>query len=272
VGILVGAVTLGSSGPHLVRWAVPAEHWRWVLLAAAASSFAGSLLILGVPHDGPHSVRAAAFSWGAVPRILRDRAILLANGGYLGHMWELYALWTWIAVWTTESEAVRTGSATGAVGAAGALAAFGVIGSGALGCALAGVAADRWGRTRVTALAMAVSGGCAALAGFVFGRPIGWMLPLLLVWGMSAVADSAQFSTAVSELAPPDLVGSALTLQTCLGFLLTTASIHLLPTLASGVGWRWVMVALVPGPALGIAAMLALRRRPEAVRLAGGRR
>ena len=272
VGILVGAVTLGTAGPHLVRWVVPAEHWRWVLLTAAGSAFAGSLLILRVPHDGPYAVRAATFSWGAIPRILRDRATLLANGGYLGHMWELYALWTWVALWITESEAVRTGGGAGAVGAAGALVALGVIGSGALGCWLGGVAADRWGRTGVTSVAMAISGGCAALAGLLFGRPLAVMLPLLLVWGISVVADSAQFSTAVSELAPPDLVGSALTLQTCLGFLLTTASIYLLPALARQMGWRWVMVALVPGPALGVASMLALRRRPEAVRLAGGRR
>jgi MFS family permease len=274
VGILVGAVTLGSAGPHLVRWAVPGEQWRWVLLAAAASAFAGAVLILRVPHDGPHSVRAAAFSWGAVPRILRDRATLLANAGYLGHMWELYALWTWVALWVTESEGLRRGTTgTGAgVDAAGALVAFGVIGSGALGCWIAGMAADRWGRTTVTSVAMAVSGSCAAVAGLVFGRPFAVMLPLLLIWGIAVVADSAQFSTAVSELAPPDLVGSALTLQTCLGFLLTTASIYLLPALARETGWRWAMAALVPGPALGVAAMLALRRRPEAVRLAGGRR
>lgn len=272
VGILVGAVTLGSAGPHLVRWAIPAEHWRWVLLAAAASAFAGSSLILRVPHDGPYAARATAFSWGAVPRILRDRPTLLANAGYLGHMWELYALWTWVALWVTESERVRTAGATGAVGAVGALIAFSVIGIGALGCWLAGVAADRWGRTSVTSIALAASGTCAALAGVLFSRPLLVLLPLLLVWGVSAVADSAQFSTAVSELAPRDLVGSALTLQTCLGFLLTTASIYLLPLLAREIGWRWVMAALVPGPALGVVAMLALRRRPEAVRMAGGRR
>ena len=270
VGVLVGALTLGSAAPHLVRWAVPVEDWRWVLEVAAAGALLGALLVLRVPHDGPYATRATAFSWSAVPRILRDRATLLANAGYLGHMWELYAMWTWIAVWVAASETARSGGAP--AGTAAALVAFAVIGSGAVGCWLGGVAADRWGRTSITSAAMVVSGACALVVGILFARPLPLLLPLLLVWGVSVVADSAQFSTAVSELAPPDLVGSALTLQTCLGFLLTTVTIYLLPTVAAAVGWRWVMMVLVPGPALGVVAMLALRARPEAARLAGGRR
>ncbi|MGH7671901.1 MAG: MFS transporter, partial [Gemmatimonadales bacterium] len=149
---------------------------------------------------------------------------------------------------------------------------FAVVGSGAIGCWLGGAYADRWGRTLVTSVAMVVSGGCALTAGLVFGSPLAALVPLLLVWGVTVVADSAQFSTAVSELAPPDYVGTALTLQTSLGFLLTCATIYLLPAVAGVVGWRWSMAVLAVGPAVGVTAMLALRRRPEAVRLAGGRR
>lgn len=272
IGILVGALTLGSAAPHLVRSVVPGESWRAVLLVAAGSAFAGALLVLRVPHDGPYAAPSPVFSWGAVPRILRDRAVVLANLGYLGHMWELYAMWTWMAAFVSASERARRGSDDGALAGLAALITFVVVGSGAVGCWLGGKYADRWGRTIVTSLAMAVSGTCALVVGRLFGQPLWLLLPLLLVWGVTVVADSAQFSTAVSELAPREYVGTALTLQTSLGFLLTCVTIYLLPLLAGGLGWRWTMATLAVGPAAGVWAMLALRRRPEAVKLAGGRR
>ena len=275
IGILVGALTLGSAAPHLVRWAAPPEAWRLVLGIAAASALAGGLLVLAVPHDGPFAAPSPPFSWSAAPRILRDRAVLLANLGYLGHMWELYAMWTWMAVFVAASERLRRG-AGGEGGtettALAALVTFAVVGSGAIGCWLGGKYADRWGRTLVTSAAMVVSGSCAIAAGLFFGGPLAALVPLLLLWGVTVVADSAQFSTAVSELAPTDYVGTALTLQTSMGFLLTCATIYLLPAVAAAIGWRWSMSALAIGPALGVWAMLALRRRPEAARLAGGRR
>jgi MFS family permease len=271
IGILVGALTLGSAVPHLVRWAAPPEAWRLVLGVAAVSALAGGLLVLAVPHDGPFAAPSPSFSWSAAPRILRDRAVLLANLGYLGHMWELYAMWTWMAVFVAESERLRRGAGAD-VTALAALVTFAVVGSGAIGCWLGGRYADRWGRTLVTSVAMIVSGTCALVVGFFFGGPLPVLVPLLVVWGISVVADSAQFSTAVSELAPPDHVGTALTLQTSMGFLLTCATIYLLPTVATAIGWRWSMSVLAIGPALGVWAMLALRRRPEAVWLAGGRR
>ena len=271
IGILVGALTLGSAAPHLVRWAVPPEAWRLVLGIAAASALVGGLLVLLVPHDGPFAAPSPPFSWSAAPRILRDRSVLLANLGYLGHMWELYAMWTWMAVFVAASERLRRGAGTETTALA-ALVTFVVVGSGAIGCWLGGKYADRWGRTLVTSAAMVVSGGCAIAVGLFFGGPLAALVPLLLVWGVTVVADSAQFSTAVSELAPPDYVGTALTLQTSLGFLLTCATIYLLPAVAAAIGWRWSMSVLAIGPALGVWAMLALRARPEAVRLAGGRR
>ena len=269
IGILVGALTLGSASPHLVRWAVSPAAWRIVLVVAALSAIAGGLLVLLVPSDGPFAAPSPPFSLSAAPQILRDRAVALANLGYLGHMWELYAMWTWIAVFVAASEHTRRGTEAD-VGGAAALVTFAVVGSGALGCWLGGKYADRWGRTVVTSVAMAVSGSCCLLAGFLFGAPLPVLLPLLLVWGVSIVADSAQFSAAVSELAPREYVGTALTLQTSMGFLLTCATIYLLPNVATGIGWRWSMTVLALGPALGIGAMLALRRRPEARLLAGG--
>jgi len=270
IGILVGALTLGSAFPHLVRWAVAAEHWRPVLGVAAAAALVGGALVLLVPHDGPYAAPAPRFSWSAVPRILRDRAMSLANLGYLGHMWELYAMWTWMAVFVAESERARAGGDPARAGLP-ALVTFAVVASGAIGCWLGGKYADRWGRTLITSVAMMLSGACALSVGFAFARPLPVLIPLLLVWGVTVVADSAQFSAAVSELAPRDLVGTALTLQTSLGFLLTCLTIYLLPAVAARVGWRWSMSVLALGPAVGVWAMLALRRRPEAAALAGGR-
>jgi len=271
IGILVGALTLGSASPHLVRWAVPPAAWRIVLIVAAMSAVAGGLLVLLVPNDGPYAAPSPPFSLAAAPRILRDRAVALANLGYLGHMWELYAMWTWIAVFVAESERARL-SAQADVTARAALVTFAIVGSGAIGCWLGGKYADRRGRTLVTSVAMLVSGSCALVVGLLFGAPLVVLAPLLLVWGVSIVADSAQFSAAVSELAPRDYVGTALTLQTSLGFLLTCATIYLLPMVARAIGWRWSMSVLAIGPALGVWAMLALRRRPESLRLASGRR
>ena len=271
IGILVGALTLGSAAPHLVRWAVPADAWRLVLGVAAASALLGGLLVLAVPNDGPFAAPSPPFSWSAAPPILRDRAVLLANLGYLGHMWELYAMWTWMAVFVAASERLRRGPGADTATLA-ALITFAVVGSGAIGCWLGGKYADRWGRTLVTSAAMVASGGCAILAGLFFGGPLVALVPLLVLWGVTVVADSAQFSTAVSELAPAEYVGTALTLQTSMGFLLTCATIYLLPAVATAIGWRWSMSVLAIGPALGVWAMLALRRRPEASRLAEGRR
>lgn len=270
IGTLVAALTLGSAAPHLVRWAAPPDAWRIVLVVAAISALAGGLLVLAVPNDGPYAAPSPPFSWSAAPRLLKDRAVALANLGYLGHMWELYAMWTWIAVFVAESERLRRGAGVDVTTLA-ALVTFAVIGSGAIGCWLGGKYADRVGRTLVTSVAMLVSGSCAIVVGLFFGSSLAVLLPLLLVWGVSVVADSAQFSAAVSELAPADYVGTALTLQTSLGFLLTCATIYLLPAVAAVIGWRWSMSVLAVGPACGVWAMLALRLRPEAARLAGGR-
>src|SRR3989442_581154 len=228
---------------------------------------AGSAALAAIATLGVAASRG--ITTGIACRLLTG--VALANLGYLGHMWELYAMWTWIAIFITASEHARRGADADVTGLA-ALVTFAVVGSGAIGCWLGGKYADRWGRTLVTSAAMVVSGSCASVVGLFFGAPLVALAPLLLVWGISVVADSAQFSAARSELAPSDYVGTALTLQTSLGFLLTCATIYLLPTVAAAIGWRWSMSVLAIGPVLGVWAMLALRRRPEALQLAGGGR
>jgi MFS family permease len=265
IGVLVGALTVGSALPHLIRAVGGVGQPRTVLYGAAALATVGGLLALRV-EPGPYQAPAAPFDPGAIGRILRDRATMLANGGYFGHMWELYAVWTWIPAFLVASTAARGGDPSAA-----SLVAFGTIAVGGAGAVLAGSAADQLGRTTVTAASLAVSGAACLTVGFLFGGPPVVLVPFLLVWGFAVVADSAQFSAAVSELAEDSYVGTALTLQTAVGFLLTTASIQLVPVLVEAVGWQWAFAPLALGPLVGIASMLWLRGLPEAARLAGGR-
>lgn len=269
IGILVGALTVGSAAPHLLRVAGGIGDWRLVLYLSAGLSVAGALIaILGL-RSGPYEAPAAPFDPHAVGRMLRDRPTMLANAGYFGHMWELYAVWTWIPLYLAASFA-RDGIPYTTPRLAGLLA-FATLAIGGLGAWVAGLAADRAGRTSVTSLSMAISGACCLTAGLVFGAPLWLVAPFCLLWGFAIVADSAQFSTCVTELAEPSYVGTALTLQTAVGFLLTTVTIRLLPVWQARWGWAWAFAPLALGPALGTAAMLRLRRRPEARRLAGGR-
>jgi MFS family permease len=179
-------------------------------------------------------------------------------------------MWTWVPAFLAASFLVA-GSEDAAFASA---AAFAIVAAGGLGCILAGALADRVGRTTLTIAAMAVSGGCALLIGFLFGATPALTVALGLVWGVTVVADSAQFSTAVSELSPPGTAGSALALQTASGFLLTGITILGIGLLApaTGAAWQIGFAVLALGPAVGIVAMWRLRRRPEAVKMAGGNR
>jgi MFS family permease len=266
IGVLIGALTLGKASPYLIN-ALSAESWQSNLWIASALATIGGLIVWIFLSDGPYTLPNAKFDLKQIKKVFANRGVRLANYGYLGHMWELYAMWTWAPVMIRASLATQDGRSMLAEAAS-----FLVIGAGAVGCVLGGLAADRIGRTVVTSSAMAISGGCCLTVGMLFEASPVWLLMVAVIWGASVVADSAQFSTCVTELGDPQYIGTALTLQTCLGFLLTTISIHLIPALVEAVGWRYAFMALAPGPIFGVVAMLRLRSLPEALKIAQGRR
>jgi MFS family permease len=271
IGLVVGGTVLGNAVPHLLN-GLPLlgpegmPPWRTIILGTSALAAVGALVVGIWVKEGPFLAGMAPFNWRFAGKVLSHRPTRLANFGYLGHMWELYGMWTWVPVYLLISYHAAGWSTLSA-----RLAGFAAIATGAFTSVAAGLLADRLGRSQVTVASLVISGACTLCAGALFASP-GLLTVLCVVWGGTVVSDSAQFSAAVSELTDPRYVGTALTVQTTLGFLLTLLSIRIIPPLADLIGWDWVFVVLAPGPAFGIWNMLKLRRTPEATRMASGHR
>ena len=254
IGVLVASLTTGKALPYFVRsFAIGSDA---VLLAASTGAAVGAVLVLAGYRDGPFPFPRRPFSWGLALTVLRHRPTQLATGGYLGHMWELYAMWTWIPAFLAASVAER-----GQPFPAGLvdLAAFLSIAAGGAGAVWGGWMASRWGYARVVTVSMIISGLTSLAIGLVFGASFWILLPVAMVWGFFIVSDSAQFSAMITEVTPPHAVGTALTLQVSLGFLLTMVTIQLVPVIATAGGWRWAFAVLSLGPAAGIWSIARLK-------------
>ncbi|TWF89855.1 MFS transporter [Streptomyces capillispiralis] len=263
MGVLIAALTLGSTLPHLIA-GLGSLPWRGVLLTAAGAGLAGSVVSLVLIRTGPYAAPAApARNARYALAMFTQRGPRLANLGYFGHMWELYALWTWIPSFLS-----ATGATDGLPGSV-EITVFLAMGlGGAAGCLLGGWGADRFGRSPAALAALLLSGLCCLASPFLFDAPPLLLFAFCTLWGAAVIADSGVFSTSLSEVADHRYVGTALTGQTAIGFALTVLSIQLTPLLAEAVGWRYAFLLLAPGPLVGALAMRAFGR---AVRVAPAR-
>ena len=261
VGTIVGALTVGKASPYLAQ-AIPGLGVSMITLGASASALLAAIIVWMGYRDGPYEFPARPFSWARVRDVFGERQYRLALGGYLGHMAELYSFWTWIPSFLAASD-VAHASPTGGVANAriAAIIGFGVIAVGGIGCIWGGLVSDRIGRARLVTIAMAISGSCAIAIGFAWAQSWWLLATLALVWGFFVIADSAQFSVLATESVPAHAVGTALTLQVSIGFLLTTITIQLIPPLVAWIGWQWVFPVLAIGPVLGILSIRRLARR-----------
>lgn len=261
LGVMIGALTLGSALPHGVN-SFGSIPWRGVVLISSGFALIAAAIVALAVREGPFALPQSRLDLSQIGEIVSNRPLRLANLGYLGHMWELYSMWGWIGVilaasshWSRPKFELSTAA---------------VIGIGAIGCVWAGAASDRLQhaveqsrigqRARVTVIAMSVSAACCVVASLVFHSPQKLLL-VALVWGIAVIADSAQFSAIISEVSQKSYIGTALTLQTALGFLLTAFVIRLMAAIGERFGWQTALASMAVGPLLGIWAMAGLMRK-----------
>ncbi|WP_051302316.1 MFS transporter [Salibacterium aidingense] len=257
LGAVVGALTLGSAAPHLFRISAAAS-WETVLFLAGICSILAGILVKGMVPPGPHHSKSGGFNPRAIPLVLKNKSVRLANYGYFGHSWELYAMWTWLALFLTNSFK-ESGQESPSI-LASALT-FIIIGSGSLGAWAGGILADRIGRETLAMGALGISGTMTFIIGFLYGAPA-WLIAIAgMVWGITIIADSAQFSALVTEHADPRYIGSALTFQLAVGYALTIIIIWLTAWIQAWIGWQFAFLLLLPGPLLAFLSMVTLKRR-----------
>jgi len=258
IGILIAALTLGSSLPHFVVMFFSSLNWKFVIISTSGLALLSAIMVTFILEDAPIESKKSTFSLKLIKKVVLNKPVMLANYGYFGHMWELYAMWTWLPTFLTASFLTYSPNIPHWFIALSSFISIGI--AGGIGCVIGGLISDKIGRANLTIISMFISAICSIVIGFTFGQYIWLTLIISMIWGVSVIADSAQFSAAVSEIAEVDYVGTALTFQMCIGFLLTIFSINLIPIIQRIIGWEWVFTLLAIGPILGILFMVKYRR------------
>ncbi len=254
LGILAAAIVLGNGVPHLVN-GLGGLNWRLVINSTSVLALMSGLIAEFFVYDGPFPFPKAVFDPRQINQIISNRGVRMAALGYIGHMWELFALFAWFPLFFTDFLLAKGI----VVGTKPSFAAFLLFSAGAVGCWLGGVIATRIGKINTNILMLAISGTCSLTIGLLFNAPLWVMIFMTILWGISVVADSAQFSALVTEYAHQSYVGTALSLQLASGFTITVVTIWLIPLLQENIGWKWAFAFLAPGPILGILSMLRLK-------------
>jgi MFS family permease len=258
IGLLIAALTLGSSLPHFVIMFFSSLNWKLVIICTSVLALLSAIIVTYILEDAPIMSEKSPFSLKLIKKVVTNKPVMLANYGYFGHMWELYAMWTWLPAFLTASFSAYSPEFPHWFIALSSFISIGI--AGGIGCVVGGLISDKIGRANLTIISMFISAICSILIGFTFGQFIWITLIICMIWGMSVISDSAQFSAAVSEIAEVEYVGTALTFQMCIGFLITIFSINLIPIIQRIVGWEWVFTILAIGPILGIVFMVKYRR------------
>ncbi|OXS72164.1 MFS transporter [Lysinibacillus sp. KCTC 33748] len=258
IGILIAALTLGSSLPHFVVMFFSSLSWKLVIICSSVLALLSAIIVTFMLEDAPVTPQKTPFSFKLIKKVMLNKPVMLANYGYFGHMWELYAMWTWLPAFLTASFIINSSETPYWFIALSSFMSIGI--AGGVGCVVGGLISDKIGRANLTIISMVISAICSIVIGFTYGQSIWLTLIISIIWGMSVISDSAQFSAAVSEIAEVEYVGTALTFQMCIGFLVTIFSINLIPIIQRIIGWEWVFTILAIGPILGILSMVKYRR------------
>jgi MFS family permease len=252
LGYLVGALVLGTAFPHLIRALGTELPWQQVIIGVSVLAVTGGLMMLMLVPDGPHLPKGSAFNPKALAIIFRSKRFRASAFGYFGHMWELYTLWAFIPIWLFAYSQANN------IGLNVPLWSFAVIGVGFFGCAFGGIFSLKIGSAKVAAYQLGVSGICCLLSPLFFNAGLAVFIIFLLVWGVSVIGDSPQFSTLNAENAPKEYVGSALTIVNSIGFLVTVFSIQLVNSLLAVIEPDYIFWLLIPGPVFGLWALRSL--------------